>query len=148
MSTYLTLFLKIVLFHSVLQKVRLIPNLFMYICFGFGIRLLRNAMSTRSFLRAKRFSTENILFLLFRTVFDLGKMLVEIISKLSAGIFELTMSLRVENSAWWKTTLKFLKPYFHLRFGPVASENFHKGHAQCCKTNRTERKNIFRSVCI
>ena len=50
-------------------------------------------------LRTKRFSTADILFLLFRTVFALGKMPMEIKSKLSAEIFDLKMSLRVENSA-------------------------------------------------
>ena len=53
-------------------------------------------MNTRSFLRAKRFSTADILFLLFRTVFALE-------SQFSAEIFELKMSLRAENSAQWKT---------------------------------------------
>ena len=67
------------------------------------VPLLSNATSTRSFLRPKRFSTVDILFLLFRTVFALGKMLVEIKSKFSAKIFGLKMSLRAENSAWWKT---------------------------------------------
>ena len=62
-------------------------------------------MNTRSFLRVKRFSTADILFLLFRTVFALGKMPVEIKSKFSAEIFELKMSLRAENSAQWKTAL-------------------------------------------
>ena len=51
-------------------------------------------MSTRSFSRAKRFSTVDILFLLFCTVFALGNMPVEIKSKFSAEIFELKMSLR------------------------------------------------------
>ena len=55
-------------------------------------------MSTRSFLRAKRFSTADILFFLFRTIHALGKMLVEIKSRFTAAIFELKMSLRAENS--------------------------------------------------
>ena len=54
-------------------------------------------MSTRSFLTAKRFSAGDILFRLFRAVFALGKMLVEIQSKFRAEIFELKMSLGEED---------------------------------------------------
>ena len=39
-------------------------------------------------------------------------------------------------------------PDFHSSFSLVASENFRMGHAQSGETNKTERKNIFRSVCI
>ena len=40
------------------------------------------------------------------------------------------------------------KPDFHLRFSLVDSEIFRIGHAQSGETNRTGRKNIFRSVRI
>ena len=41
-----------------------------------------------------------------------------------------------------------IKPDFHSRFSLVASETFRTGHAQSGETNRTGRKNIFRSVSI
>ena len=43
---------------------------------------------------------------------------------------------------------EILKPDFHSRFSLVASENFLMGHAQSGEVNKTERKNIFRSVRI
>ena len=43
---------------------------------------------------------------------------------------------------------RYGKPDFHSRFSLVASENFSMGHAQSGETNKTERKNIFRSVRI
>ena len=39
-----------------------------------------------------------------------------------------------------------VKPYFHSSFSIVASEIFYMGHAQSGETNRTGRKNIFRSI--
>ena len=41
-----------------------------------------------------------------------------------------------------------VKPDFHSRFSLVASEIFRTRHAQSGETNRTGRKNIFRSVRI
>ena len=41
-----------------------------------------------------------------------------------------------------------LKPDFHSHISLVASEFFRTGHAQSGETNRSGRKNIFRSVCI
>ena len=70
------------------------------------MRFLGNAVSIRSFLRAKRFLTADISFLLFLTVFALGKMLVEIKSKFKEEIFELKKPLRAENSAQWKMALR------------------------------------------
>ena len=47
-----------------------------------------------------------------------------------------------------KGNLKHLKPDFHSHVLLVASEFFHMGHAQSGKTNRSVRKDIFRSVRI
>ena len=58
---------------------------------------------------------------------------------------------RMENESQGRNPRKWLmrlKPDFHSRFSLVASENFRIRHAQSGETDRTGRKNVFRSVRI
>ena len=62
--------------------------------------------------------------------------------------FDITKCNVIEMTICFHRADDVIKPDFHSRFSLVASENFRMGHAQSGETNKTERKNIFRSVRI
>ena len=95
-----------------------------------------------------------------RKVIFYGDLMLKLIWRLSCNLIYLAFSKK-KNPDNLKTNFSheistktialhtvFIKPDFHSRFSLVASENFRMRHAQSGETNKTGRKNIFRSVRI